>query len=258
MQIIQKEESLTESDFTFCVCTFNSSKTLSRCLASIRKIAKSEILVVDHHSRDSTIELAKAFGAKIILESTGLGHARQLCLDNASSKYVVFVDSDVEIKRSDFLTEAAKALQVETTGAVVGVSAEHKIGYGLPASLLVLRKSDFLGRVFPDYIDARETFFIQERLDKRKLKTVYIPRAMIHRSEYRRYKPEWEGANTRLLPSSLIVQLVFASKVIFLLTLNSKSLKNFVYLPIFYAKFLRGFLIPDPWLRLRRVEDSTH
>jgi hypothetical protein len=164
----------------------------------------------------------------------------------------VFVDSDVEIVRSDFLDIAAKVLQDKECGAVVGLAVGHRFQYGLPASLLVLRKKDFAGKIVPDYIDARETFFIQKHLDSKKLRTYYVLDAMVHRSQFRKFKPEWEGANTRLLPNSKPRELLFALKVILLLSLNSRNMKNIVYVPIFYLKFLRGFANPAAWLRLKR------
>ncbi len=128
----------------------------------------------------------------------------------------------------------------------------HRFRYGLPASLLILRKNDFLGKIVPDYIDARETFFIQKRLNKKNLLTFYADDSIIHRSQFRRFKPEWEGANTRILPDSNHKELLLALKVIVLLSLNSRNLKNIVYVPIFYLKFLHGFVKPAPWLRLNR------
>jgi glycosyltransferase involved in cell wall biosynthesis len=224
-------------------------------LRSIRKIApESDILIVDHNSKDGTERIAKAFGAKIMNEVVGLGHARQVCFENVTTPFIAFVDSDVEILRGDFLRQSLEVLQNERIGAVVGMSVGHKFAYGLPASLLVLRMTDFRGRIVPDYIDARETFFIQNRLDSMNLKTVYIFGAMRHSSQFRKYKPEWEGANTRILPSPMIKELGFTMKVILLLTLNSRNSANIIYLPIFYLKFLRGFLNPGPWLKIRRAE----
>jgi glycosyltransferase involved in cell wall biosynthesis len=246
---------MTENDLTFCVCTFNSSSTLKACLESIRSSSRdAQLLVVDHHSTDDTIEIAKKFGARIVLENQGLGHARQLCFDNADTEFLVFVDSDVEILQSNFFSQAKKHLEDPAIGAIVGLAHGHRIAYGLPASLLVLRKKDFLGRVIPHYIDARETFFIQKRLDQLKLKTIYVFEAMRHRSQYRRYKPEWEGANTRMLPASMLKELGFTLRVILFVALNSGSKRNMAYLPIFYAKFFRGFVNPGPWIRLRRDE----
>lgn len=200
------------------------------------------------------MEIANRYEARIETETSGLGHARQLCLDVAETAYIIFVDSDVEILRKDFLRLSVGALESSEYGAVVGLSVGHRFAYGLPASLLVLRRRDFRGKIIPDYIDARETFFLQKRLNELGLKTFYVYNAMRHSSKYREFKPEWEGANTRLLPSSPLIELGFTSRVMLLLTLNNFSFKNFVYLPIFYLKFLRGFAHPELWIRLNRLK----
>jgi hypothetical protein len=109
-----------------------------------------------------------------------------------------------------------------------------------------------LGKVVPGYIDARETYFIQKRLDELRLGTYYAFDSMVHRSQFREFKPEWEGANTRMLPDSKLKELLFCLKVILLLSLNSRNTKNVLYVPIFYLKFLYGFIRPEPWLRLKR------
>ena len=114
----------------------------------------------------------------------------------------------MEIVRADFFDIAVSVLQKREYGAVVGMAVGHRFRYGLPASLLVLRRSDFLGKVVPDYIDARETFFIQKRLDNQKLGTCYVLDSMVHRSQFREFKPEWEGANTRMLPDSKLKELI--------------------------------------------------
>jgi len=252
----QRCKSVSSEDLktlTACVCTYNSAKTLERCLNSIRKVAADlRVLVVDHRSEDDTVEIARKFGAEIVSEKKGLGFARQLCFDLTNSEYIVFVDGDVEIVRKDFFDIAFRALSRKEYGAVVGMALGHRFRYGLPASLLVLRKNDFVGKIVPDYIDARETFFIQRRLDNRKLRTYYVCDSMIHRSQFRKFKPEWEGANTRILPDSNRKELFLALKVIILLSLNSRNLKNILYIPIFYLKFLHGFAKPAAWLRMNR------
>jgi len=240
-------------DFTFCVCTFNSGKTLEKCLRSVRIVCpEAKLIVVDHYSSDDSLRIARQFNAKIIQESKGLGYARQLCFDNTHTTYLVFVDSDVEIVKNDFMNLAMRSLADNYCGAVVGMALGHRFQYGLPAGLLVLRKRDFEGEIVPDFIDARETFFIERRLQDRRLKIFYANDSMIHRSEFRSFKPEWEGANTRLLPASPLTQLVLALQTIILLSLNSRNLKNIAYVPLFYLKFLRGFANPIPWMRLER------
>jgi glycosyltransferase involved in cell wall biosynthesis len=235
------------------VCTYNSADTIDDCLRSIRDLSNdSRLIVVDHDSRDDTLRVASMHSAEVHKETKGLGYARQLCFDLVDTDLIVFVDSDVEIVRKDFLDVSAKVLADEKYGAVVGMPLGHRFSYGLPASLLVLRKSDFRGKTIPAYIDARETYFIQHRLDSQRLRTFYVPEAIFHRSQFRKFKPEWEGANTRILPSSKLRELAFALKVVFLMSLNSRQVKNVAYVPVFYLKFLVGFTDPRPWLRLKR------
>jgi glycosyltransferase involved in cell wall biosynthesis len=241
------------ADLTVFVCTYNSSSTLDACLSGIWRAApEAKVVLIDHMSTDGTIEIAKRFGATVVSEDVSLGYARQMAFEITGTKFLAFVDSDVEIVEPRSFERAIQELERRKVGAVVGMAVGHRLAYGLPASLLVLRSADFFGKVIPDYIDARETYFIQERLDSLGLKTVYLADAIIHRSQYRRLKPEWEGANTRVACGVDLNQLLFALKVILMMSLNSKSLRNVLYVPIFYLKFLRGFANPLPWVRLER------
>ena len=243
------------ADLSIFVCTYNSSRTLETCLTAVRGTAPdARLVVVDHQSTDDTVEIARRHGASVLSEGVGLGHARQMAFEEADTKFMAFVDSDVEIVDSGFFTRALAELDTAGKGAVVGMAVGHRLAYGLPASLLVLRSADFRGRVIPDQVDARETYFIQGRLDALGLKTVYLANAIIHQSQFRQYKPEWEGANTRVACGIEVGQLAFALKVILLMSLNSRSVRNIAYVPIFYLKFLRGFANPYPWTKLKRAE----
>jgi glycosyltransferase involved in cell wall biosynthesis len=240
-------------DLTIFVCTYNSGSTLAACLESLLKSSPgSKIVVVDHHSADLTLEISRRFGAEVHEEGVSLGHARQLCFDLVESGFMAFVDSDVEVVNDVFFSKAVDELRKRRNGAVVGTAVRHKFAYGLPASLLVLRSSDFRGISIPDYVDARETFYIQERLNHLKLRTVYLADAMVHRSQYRGFKPEWEGANTRIVAGLSLSQLAFAFRVVTLIGLNSRRLRNIAYIPLFYLKFLRGFVNPSSWSKLDR------
>jgi glycosyltransferase involved in cell wall biosynthesis len=240
-------------ELTFFVCTYNSGSTITQCLASIRRtFPQSRLVVIDHSSTDPTVAIASMYGAEVHTEDVGLGHARQIAFDLVRTKYLAFVDSDVEIVEDAFFARAISILGDPKIGAVVGMAVGHRLAYGLPAGLLVLRSADFRGRIIPDFIDARETYFIVHRLEELHLGTVYLADCMIHRSEFRQFKPEWEGANTRLASGVRATELIFALKVIVLLSMNSKSLKNIVYIPVFYLKFLRGFVEPERWRRMPR------
>ncbi len=242
------------ADLTVFVCTYNSARTLERCLKSLGKgILRVRLVVIDHISTDETVKIARRFGAEVFVEELGLGYARQLAFDIVDTDFLAFVDSDVEVVEPRFFEKAITALMPPDVGAVVGMAVGHRFAYGLPAGLLMLRSRDFEGKIIPNQIDARETFYLQKQLNKRGLRTVYIADSMIHKSGFRKFKPEWEGANTRIACGLSLRQLRFVFKVFVLMSLNSRSIKNISYVPILYLKCLRGFVQPDRWRKLKLV-----
>ncbi len=254
--VISPHESVNKR-LTVCVCTYNSSRTLEACLKSIHQILLgARLIVMDHLSDDRTLEIARVFGAEIYSESVGLGYARQRCIELVKTDFLAFVDSDVEIIDENFFEEALLELENPQVGAVIGMSQRTSLPYGLPAGLLVLRRNDLQGQVIPSSVDARETYYLQSRLDELSLKVSYMPDAMIHRSEYRRYKPEWEGANTRVVCGLSVKELLYAFNVILLMSLNSRSARNSIYIPVFVLKFMKGFVNPEKWRHLKRPVGS--
>lgn len=245
---------MLDSEITVCVCTYNSARTLRDCMSSLRiALPQARVLVVDHYSQDNTIEIAKEFGAELYSEREGLGAARQMCFDLTNTPLIAFLDSDVILTDTRFFNAASQLLNSPSVGAVVGMSVGHGLAYGLPAGLLVLRTGDFRGQIIPHEIDARETYYIQQRLTKLRLNTKYLANCMIHKSGYRELKPEWEGANTRLIKGLSPAELIFAFRIVVLLTFNNRSFKNILYIPVFYAKFMRGFLDFRAWRHIKRL-----
>lgn len=79
--------------------TYNSEKTLFLCLESIkRQIYRNlEVIVVDNFSTDKTVKIAKSYGAKVIQVRGERAKAKNIGLKYARGKYVLFVDSDMEL-----------------------------------------------------------------------------------------------------------------------------------------------------------------
>ena len=100
---------------------------------------------------------------------------------------------------------------------------------------------------------AREEYFARQSLEALGLTASFLRDAMIPKSQFRKYKPEWEGANTRIAAGVDLHQLAFVLRVVVLQSLNSRSGRNFLYVPVFYLKFLRGFVNPLVWKALRQV-----
>ncbi|NJE06987.1 glycosyltransferase [Thermococcus sp. M39] len=79
--------------------TYNSEKTIGRCLESIKNqtYKNIEIIVVDSFSQDKTVEICKKYNAKVIQIKSERTKAKNVGLKDANGKYVLFIDSDMEL-----------------------------------------------------------------------------------------------------------------------------------------------------------------
>ncbi|MCE7699906.1 MAG: glycosyltransferase [Methanobacterium paludis] len=90
---------------SFCIPTFNSSRTLERCLKSIveQKYHDIEIIIVDNGSGDNTVEIAKKYTDKIYFDDGLLGSVRQTSLEKATGNVIALFDSDIIIPHKNWL-----------------------------------------------------------------------------------------------------------------------------------------------------------
>ncbi len=80
----------------FIVLTFNEEKNLRACLESIKPIA-SEIFVVDSGSTDKTVDIARSYGAEVIVhEFKNQAEQFNFALDNSDIKsdWIFRIDAD--------------------------------------------------------------------------------------------------------------------------------------------------------------------
>ena len=91
--------------------TYNSSRTLDRCLDSIDKQSRrpEETIVVDRCSTDGTIQIAKMHGTRVLESPETRSVARNLGARASHSFGVLFVDSDM-ILTPELVEESARAL----------------------------------------------------------------------------------------------------------------------------------------------------
>lgn len=108
----------------------NGAKKLAQCLeaALAQSYKPEEVIVVDGHSIDGTVEVASRFPVKILYEDY---HTRaggcQVGINNARGEYVAFTDADC-IPHRDWLANLVK----EFTDGIVGVGGRvEDIGEGL-------------------------------------------------------------------------------------------------------------------------------
>jgi GT2 family glycosyltransferase len=79
------------------VCTYNGSKTLPACLRGLRGVEYPdfEVIVVNDGSTDSTPEIVRRFGFRLIsTDNGGLGTARNIGLQAATGEIVAYLDDD--------------------------------------------------------------------------------------------------------------------------------------------------------------------
>jgi biofilm PGA synthesis N-glycosyltransferase PgaC len=104
---------------TIGVCVRNCATTIGEAIESI--IAQDyphefmEVLIVDGYSTDGTLSIINKhikesdIKVRVFYEDKGLGYARQIVVDNAQGKYIVWVDGDMILPK-DFVRK-----QVEFT-----------------------------------------------------------------------------------------------------------------------------------------------
>src|ERR1700692_466041 len=112
------------------IATRNEARHLAGCLEAIRLF--SEVYVVDSQSTDSTVEIARAFGAEVVQfhYHGGWPKKRQWALDSLSfqNDWVLLLDAD-EVFTPDLANEIREAIR-----------DPHLIGYR------VFLRLNFLGR----------------------------------------------------------------------------------------------------------------
>lgn len=96
---------------TAVIPTLNCADMLQTCLKSLREQRplgpEIEILVVDAGSSDETLEIAKAFGAKIIdapAQANNQEYQKGLGIQKAKGDLILLVDSDNALPDSDWLS----------------------------------------------------------------------------------------------------------------------------------------------------------
>lgn len=102
--------------------TKNSEKTLGECLKSLKNQTypknKYEIIIIDDHSTDRTVDIAKKYRAKIIISYGPPGRQRNRGISKARGKTIGFIDSDC-IAKKNWISEGVKYF-ISDEIAVVG------------------------------------------------------------------------------------------------------------------------------------------
>jgi glycosyltransferase involved in cell wall biosynthesis len=83
------------------IITHNEELNLTRTLESVKPLVadgKGEIIVVDSGSTDRTLEIAKSFGAKVLVEEwKGYAAQKNSAIDKATGDWILSLDADEEV-----------------------------------------------------------------------------------------------------------------------------------------------------------------
>jgi tetratricopeptide (TPR) repeat protein len=98
---------------SLCMIVRDEEQMLPRCLAAVAS-AVDEIVIVDTGSADSTVEIAKSFGAKVIEHPwTGsFSEARNISFEAATGDWLLYLDADEVLVGED--VRALRALTTQT------------------------------------------------------------------------------------------------------------------------------------------------
>lgn len=127
------------------VLTRNEEPVIGDCLESVKWA--DEIVVVDHGSTDKTLEIAKKFGVKKIInapENSNFSDRRNLGAKEATDEWLLYVDADERVTPE--LYEEIFAV-VGSRSAISGFTA-----YAIPRKNIRLTKVLYHGGWWPDYV----------------------------------------------------------------------------------------------------------
>ena len=91
------------------VITRNAGETLEKCLGAVLSNSPAEIIVVDGNSSDRTLDIAGKYTQRIYSDNgRGKSYARQLGTEQATQKYISYVDADVILSEGALATMLAE------------------------------------------------------------------------------------------------------------------------------------------------------
>ncbi len=129
---------------TVGLCVKNGAPIIKKAIASLCRqtfpAQNTELIVVDGNSQDGTLKIIQDnlkanFGnIQILQENNGLGIARQMVVQKASGKYIVWLDADMTLA-GDYLENQVAFMEQHPQVGIAGGKYNVHIGHGLAADL---------------------------------------------------------------------------------------------------------------------------
>ena len=137
---------MTDNPFmvTVGLCVKNGAETIQTAIKSLCNQTyppqDTEILIVDGNSKDGTVQLIQNtltadFGSvRFLTETSGLGIARQMVVQQANAKYIIWLDADMSLA-PDYMEKQVQFMEQHPKVAIAGGKYNVHIGHGLAADL---------------------------------------------------------------------------------------------------------------------------
>lgn len=125
------ENKNTSPEISTIIRTRNEEKYLGQVLEMIKRQTYQdfEIIIVDDHSSDRTLEIAKKHGCKIVTIPNGqFSHPRSCNIgaENASGKYLVYLNGHSIPTSTKFLEDGLKNFEDEKVAGIYSITLAHK------------------------------------------------------------------------------------------------------------------------------------
>ncbi|MDR0372306.1 MAG: glycosyltransferase [Nitrososphaerota archaeon] len=129
---------------TVGLCVKNGAPIIKKAVGSLCRqtfpAQNIELIVVDGNSKDGTLQIIKnslkaCFGkVQFFQESSGLGIARQMVIQKASGKYIIWLDADM-ILAPNYLENQVSFMEQNPEVGIAGGTYTLHVGHGLAADL---------------------------------------------------------------------------------------------------------------------------
>ncbi len=138
------------------LATYNEESNITECLQSVKDLA-DEVVVIDGSSSDATVQIARSFGARLIItDNPKIFHInKQKAINNATGDWILQLDADERVSK-DLVQEIKK---------IVDMSEEQIEEYEnkLPNKKLFLRHQNLVEKrdgIVGEKVGAYNAFYI--------------------------------------------------------------------------------------------------
>ena len=76
-----------------CITSLNEEKMISKCIMTLRNQV-DEIIICDAGSKDNTVTISRALGAKVYVENSNVSEGKNCAAKRSKGEYLLFIDSD--------------------------------------------------------------------------------------------------------------------------------------------------------------------